>query len=757
GGIGVAVAESLAAAGARHLVLVGRSAPGESARSAIARLREGGCEVEAARVDVRSRAELEELFAGIERGGREVKGVFHAAGVVADGTIRNLTRERIREVLEPKILGARHLCELTADRDPDFLVFFSSIAGVVGSPGQANYGAANSFLDALACRQSAAGRRVLSLCWGPWAGAGMTGQLDERLRERMAAEGVAFIDPVLGVAALQHALELDAAQAVVWSVDWKRMAARLPPELDASALLDDLLPAATEDRGGGSGTASELAAAPAHERPARVRAMVEATVARALGYDDASLIDPGKGLTDLGMDSLIAVELAQRLRSGLGQPLPATVAFEHPSIDALSEHLCSRLGVRPRAARRREVRAEAAAADEPIAIVGTACRFPGGADTPERFWELLAGGVDAVTEIPPERWNHEHYYHETPGTPGKISTRCGAFIDRPGHFDCGFFDISPREAAAMDPQHRLALTLAWEALEDAAAPWQRLRESRTGVFVGIGQSDYAFLQSRLDPALVDTYVGTGSSFCFAAGRISSVLGLQGPAKAIDTACSSSLVALHDACMSLRAGECEAALAGGVSLLLSPESFIFFSMSRTLSADGRCRAFDAGASGIGRGEGGAMLVLKRLSAAERDRDRIRAVIRGSAVNHDGPSSGLTVPNGEAQRQLIGEALRASALEAGRISYLEAHGTGTALGDPIELRAAVAALCHGRSREQPLVIGSVKTNIGHTEAAAGAAGLMKVMLAMDAGTIPPHLHFVEPSPHIDWQALPLEVAV
>ncbi|MCP4656026.1 MAG: KR domain-containing protein, partial [bacterium] len=498
------------------------------------------------------RAELEELFADVERRGREVKGVFHAAGVVADGTIRNLTRERIREVLEPKILGAQHLCELTADRDLDFLVFFSSIAGVVGSAGQANYGAANSFLDALACRQSAAGRRVLSLCWGPWAGAGMTGQLDERLRERMAAEGVAFIDPQLGVAALQHALELGAPQVVVWSVDWERMAAGRPPELRGGALLDDLLPAATQGHGRGAG-ASGLAAAPAHQRPALVRAMVAAAVARVLGYRDASLIDPAKGFTDLGMDSLLAMEVVQRLRSESGQPLPATLAFEHPSIDALTEHLCSLLGVRPSSARRREARA--AAADEPIAIVGMACRFPGGADTPERFWELLAGGVDTVTEIPPERWDHEHYYHETPGTPGKISTRSGAFIERPGHFDCGFFDISPREAAAMDPQHRLALTLAWEALEDAAAPWQRLRESRTGVFVGIGQSDYALLQMRRDPALIDTYMGTGSGISFAAGRISSVLGLRGPAKVIDTACSSSLVALHDACASLRAGEC----------------------------------------------------------------------------------------------------------------------------------------------------------------------------------------------------------
>jgi acyl transferase domain-containing protein/acyl carrier protein len=759
GGLGLAVAEWLAARGARHLVLVGRGAPDDSAGVTIARLREQGCEVEAARADVRSRADLEELFAVIEGGGREIRGVVHAAGVVADGTIRTLTRDGIRDVLEPKVLGATHLAEICAGRDLDFLVFFSSVAGVIGSAGQANYGAANSFLDALACREAAAGRPVSSLCWGPWSGDGMTGRLDKRFRARMVADGVTLIDPGLGLAAFGQALVSRLPQAVIWSVDWARMGAGLTPALRGGAFLDELLPPTGEMVSGSDvGVTAALAAATAYERPGLVRALVETEVGKVLGYPSGAVLDPGKGLTDLGMDSLTTMELAKQLQSRLGQRLPATLAFEHPTIEALSRHLCSRLEVEVRRSRSAgPTTAGTPATGDPIAIVGMACRFPGGADSPEQFWALLRDGVDAVTDIPAERWDIDRYYDPTPGTPGKISTRQGAFIERPGHFDCGFFDIPPREAAAMDPQHRLLLTLAWEALENAAVSWSDLRESRTGVFVGIGQSDYAFLQTGNDPTRIDTYVGTGSGFCFAPGRIASVLGLQGPAIALDTACSSSLVAVHNACASLRSGECETALVGGVQLMLSPESFIFFSMSRALAADARCRAFDAAADGIGRGEGCGMLVLKPLSVAERDHDRIWAVIRGSAVNHDGPSSGLTVPNPDAQRKLIEAAVCAAGVEAEQIGYLEAHGTGTSLGDPIEARAAAEALCARRSAEQPLVIGSVKTNIGHLEAAAGVAGLMKTVLALNAGVIPPHPHFVEPSPHIDWAGLPIEVAV
>ncbi|QSJ15494.1 type I polyketide synthase [Nostoc sp. UHCC 0702] len=393
---------------------------------------------------------------------------------------------------------------------------------------------------------------------------------------------------------------------------------------------------------------------------------------------------------------------------------------------------------------------------EPIAIVGMSCRFPGGADNPEAFWQLLYQGVDAIAEVPSDRWDVDTYYDPNPDAPGKIYTRSGAFLKEVDKFDPQFFGISPREATNLDPQQRLLLEVSWEALENAGQPPQQLASSQTGVYVGIGQNDYAQLQMKFgDPTRIDTYSGTGNGFCFASGRLSYVLGLQGPNMAIDTACSSSLIAIHLACQSLRAGECHLALAGGVQLVLSPEVTIFLSRAHALSPDGRCKTFDASANGYGRGEGCGIVVLKRLSDAIANNDNILAVIRGSAINHDGPSSGLTVPNGLAQQKLINEVLKNAKVEPAQVSYVETHGTGTALGDPIEVEGLGLTFGKGRSPENPLMIGSVKTNIGHLEAAAGVAGLMKVVLALQNQTIPPHLHFQQPNPHVKWDELPITV--
>ncbi|MFB1483788.1 SDR family NAD(P)-dependent oxidoreductase [Corallococcus sp. RDP092CA] len=393
---------------------------------------------------------------------------------------------------------------------------------------------------------------------------------------------------------------------------------------------------------------------------------------------------------------------------------------------------------------------------EPIAIIGMGCRFPGGADTPERFWRLLHEGVDAVGEIPPDRWDVDAYYDPNPEAPGKIYTRQGAFVPEPGLFDAAFFGLSPREANSLDPQQRLLLEVTWEALEDAGYAPQQLARSRTGVFIGIGQNDYTHLQLLAgDPTRISAYAGTGNGFCFASGRLSHVLGLQGPNMAVDTACSSSLVAVHLASQSLRTGECELAIVGGVQRILAPEITVFLSRTRALAPDGRCKTFDAAADGYGRGEGCGIVVLKRLSRALEAGDRILGVIRGSAVNHDGPSSGFTVPNGEAQQALIREALRSAGVQPSQVSYVEAHGTGTSLGDPIEVRALAAALGEGRSLDQPLLIGSVKTNIGHLEAAAGVAGLIKVVLGLQHQLIPPHLHLKQPTPHLPWNELPIRV--
>jgi acyl transferase domain-containing protein/SAM-dependent methyltransferase len=406
----------------------------------------------------------------------------------------------------------------------------------------------------------------------------------------------------------------------------------------------------------------------------------------------------------------------------------------------------------------REMRAKLEETDrrqrEPIAIVGIGLRLPGGARDESSLWQMLENGVDAISEIPRDRWDIDAYYDLDPDKPGKMNTRRGAFITGVDQFDAEFFGVSPREAVSMDPQHRLLLETTWEALENAAICPARLAGSQTAVFVGYSNSDYwRLVYSEEDR--IDAYSALGNAFSVAAGRLSYFLGVHGPSMAVDTACSASLVALHLACQSLRSGECPVALAAGVNLIISPEANINFSKSRMLAPDGRCKTFDAGADGYVRGEGCGVVVLKTLSAAQADGSRIFAVIRGSAVNQDGRSGGLTAPNGPAQEAVIRAALLAAGVSPLEVSYLEAHGTGTSLGDPIEVRAASAVLCKDRSHDFPLAIGSIKTNIGHLEAAAGVAGLLKVVLALRKRQIPPHLHLEKKSPYIDWRGLPIVV--
>ena len=402
-----------------------------------------------------------------------------------------------------------------------------------------------------------------------------------------------------------------------------------------------------------------------------------------------------------------------------------------------------------------QLEAERRHAREPIAVIGMGCRFPGGADDPERYWTLLSEGRDAIREVPRDRWNIDTYFDPDPDAPACMSVREGGFLDNVGAFDPEFFGIAPREALTMDPQQRLLLEVAWEALEHAGLAPERLAGSATGVFVGVCNSDY--IQRVLGRGIetIDAYLASGNALSVAAGRIAYCLGLQGPAMAVDTACSSSLVALHLACQSLRSGESRVALAAGVNLMCSPETTIALSKAHMLAPDGRCKTFDASADGFSRGEGCGVLVLKRLSDAQKDGDRVLAVVRGTACNQDGRSGGLTVPNGPAQEAVIRAALTDAGVQPADIGYVEAHGTGTSLGDPIEVRALAGALGPGRERSDPLVIGSVKTNFGHLESAAGMAGVMKVVLALMHERIPPHLHFKQPSPHIAWAEYPVIV--
>jgi acyl transferase domain-containing protein/acyl carrier protein len=396
------------------------------------------------------------------------------------------------------------------------------------------------------------------------------------------------------------------------------------------------------------------------------------------------------------------------------------------------------------------------ARSEPIAIIGMGCRFPGGANDPQAYWELLRAGVDAVSRVPADRWDADAYYAQDPDAGWKMIVREGGFLSQPiAACDCEFFGLSPREANYVDPQQRLMLEVAWEALEDAGIAPGSLVGSDTGVYVGLLSSDYGRVPFNAVQTRDLPYMGTGNELSSSAARVSYVLGLQGPSMVVATACSSSLVAAHLACQALRQGECSLALAGGVNLILRPDNNIVLSKMRALAPDGRSKAFDASANGYGRGEGCGVLVLKRLTNARRDKDRILAVIRGSAVNHDGPSGGLTVPNGPAQEKLLRKALEVAGLAPSDVGYVEAHGTGTPLGDPIELRALDAVLRHGRSPEAPLLVGSAKTNFGHMESAAGVAGMIKVVLSLQQREIPPHLHFRNPNPAVDWEQLRISI--
>ncbi len=475
---------------------------------------------------------------------------------------------------------------------------------------------------------------------------------------------------------------------------------------------------------------------------------------------DRAEIREDAGFFDLGMDSLMAVELRRQVEHAVGRELPATLAMDYPRLTDVADYLLGDvLSLNAQATatpRPTSVMTSLAtgSTDEPIAIVAVACRFPGSPD-PEAYWEVLSGGVDAIREIPDDRFDIDEFYDPDQETPGKIYTRSGGYLEGIDGFDPEFFGISPREALWMDPQQRLMLEIAWEGLERAGYAPSSLRGSRSGIFVGVAANEYSHLLSGDSVDTIEAHFITGNALNAIAGRVAFALGLEGPAMAVDTACSSSLVAVHQACQALHSGDCDLALAGGVNVLLSPASIVAASRARMLSPDGRCKTFDAAADGYVRSEGCGILVLKRLSDAQRDGDRICAVISGSAVNQDGASSGLTVPNGGAQQRLIAAALARAGVSGGDIDYLEAHGTGTSLGDPIEVQAAAAVYGAGRDPNRPLLMGSVKTNIGHLESAAGVAGLVKVVLSLQHEVLPQNLHFENPSPHIPWDSLPVRV--
>nr|WP_051341867.1 type I polyketide synthase [Pseudonocardia spinosispora] len=722
--------------GVRHLLLLSRrGAAAPDVGPLLRRLEAEGASVTVAACDVTDRRDLAARIATIPAE-HPLTAVVHAAGVLDDGVLTDLTPARLTAVLAAKVDAAAHLHELTLGQDLAAFVLFSSVAGAAGSAGQGNYAAANAFLDGLAHHRAAHGLPACSIAWGYWrTPSGLTTHLTDADTRRLRGRGIGALSPDDGLALFDAALD-SAAPAVV--------AAHLD-RVDAPVVrAENAAPAPSLRR--------RLLDLEPGDREAAALELVSGDAAAVLRLGGPRDVAPERPLKELGMDSLMAVELRNRLASSAGIALPATLLFEHPTPAALARHLIAHvLGGEPEP-RRPTGRSAAADGEDPIAIVSMSCRLPGDVRSPEELWALLLSERDAVSGFPDNRgWDLESLYDPDPTAPGTSYVRRGGFLHDADAFDASFFGISPAEALTIDPQQRLLLEITWEALERAGIVPATLRGSDTGAFVGVMYQDYgARLAGTLDEPELEAGIGLGSAGSVASGRISYTFGLEGPAVSVDTACSSSLVALHLACQSLRQGECTLALAGGVTVMATPATFIEFSRQRGLSPDGRCRSFSADANGTGWSEGAAMLVLERLSDARRNGHPVLALVRGSAVNQDGKSQGLTAPSGAAQERVINRALAGAGLGAGDVDVVEAHGTATTLGDPIEARALLATYGRARSRDKPLRLGALKSSIGHTQAASGVAGVIKMVLAMRNGLLPRTLHADVPSPHVDWSS-------
>ncbi|MFE3329958.1 SDR family NAD(P)-dependent oxidoreductase, partial [Streptomyces sp. NPDC059176] len=760
GALGAHVARRLARSGAEHLVLTSRrgaDAPG--AAELAAELEELGAQVTVAACDVADRDALSELLADLDAAGRELTAVVHTAGVGGIAAVEDTGLADLAAAMSGKATGARHLDELLGDTPLDAFVLFSSNAGVLGGGGQSAYAAANASLDALAEQRRARGLAATSIAWGLWDGGSGLGDADDA--DFVLRRGLRPMAPELAVAALVRAVEYDETAGIVADIDWERFAtaftaARSRPLIGDLPEVKKLLAAAdAPDDASPSALAAQLSAVPVGERAGVVLELVRAQAASVLGHTGPEAIEPHRAFSELGFDSLSAVEVRNRLSAATGVRLPATLVFDHPSASAVADFLLAEVLGDPDETVSLDAAAASAIDDDPIAIVGMSCRYPGGADSPESLWQLVADGRDTIGDFPTDRgWDLDSIYDPDPTKSGTTYTRQGAFVYDAGAFDPAFFGISPREALAMDPQQRLLLEASWETLERSGIDPATLRGSQTGVFVGVSSQGYGSEAYEI-PEGAEGYFITGGQTAVVSGRVSYTLGLEGPAITVDTACSSSLVALHLAVQALRQGECSMALAGGVAVMTSPGAFIEFSRQRGMAADGRCKPFAAAADGTGWGEGVGVILLERLSEARRNGHQVLAVVRGSAINQDGASNGISAPNGPAQRRVIRQALANAGLTTADVDAVEAHGTGTTLGDPIEAQALLATYGQGREGAEPLWLGSIKSNIGHAQTASGIAGVIKMVMAMRHGTLPATLHVDEPTPHVDWTAGAVEL--
>uniref|UniRef100_A0A0G4G258 Carrier domain-containing protein n=1 Tax=Chromera velia CCMP2878 TaxID=1169474 RepID=A0A0G4G258_9ALVE len=756
GGLGVLVAAWMVEEGAKKILLLSRRGkPDEATEQSEAWkwLKSSCAEVVPMKCDVSVKADCEKLAST-----PGLAGIMHAAGVLEDAALPSQDVEKIRKVYAPKVFGAWYLHDACKAKEVtlDFFMSFSSVAALLGNFGQTNYSAANACLDALTEFRRSQGLAAQSIQWGPWIEQGMAAEL----KDQLVKVGMRGITNDLGLRVMGDVMRSDATTAGCQELIWKTFLSRYEevPSFFVEVVAKD---ADTQS------PILNMTGTP-EERREFISETVVSICKQVLGITDAPPMDAP--LTELGVDSLAAVELRNALAEKLGVKLSATALFDYPTVSAIIDHIDAEVAKQIAASKQSGGEeggvADAAPVDgdlilsasdnnEGLAVVGIGCRFGGSSSSPDSMWEMMMKKTDCIGEVPLSRWNHFEFHNFDPDTPGKYYIAGGGFLDDIEWFDNAFFRITNVEVRSMDPQQRMLLEVSYEALHAAGYSRDGLPGENMGVFIGVCNQDWNFIDIEGTDVKSSAFAGTGGAASVVANRLSFVYGLKGPSMSIDTACSSSLVATDAALAQIQRGLCTSAIIGGVNLMLSPHLYVAFSKARMLSADARCATFDAGANGYVRGEGCGAIVVRNLSDAVRSGSSIWAVIRGSCVNHDGKSMSLTAPNGPAQQAVLRGALQVAGIKPAEVSYIEAHGTGTALGDPIEVGAIKAVYEATRDPSAPLILGALKTNIGHLEGSAGIAGLIKLIMCLQKQTVPPNLHYSKLNPNIDLEGFPVTI--